>query len=74
LLDYSDHSSMAEQEFNEVDDETRARGGKRTFETKISEVSMSKNKKRAKKAPAETPEPAKAKIFLMTLEDILRIT
>ncbi len=37
-----------------------ARGGKRTSETKIAEVSTSKSKKRAKKAPAVTPEPAKA--------------
>jgi hypothetical protein len=51
---------MAEQEFNEVDDEKRARGGKRTSETKIAEVSTSKSKKRTKKAPAETPEAAKA--------------
>ncbi len=53
---------MAEQEFNEVDDEKRTRGGKnRTSETKIAEVSVSKSKKRAnKKALAETPEPAQA--------------
>jgi hypothetical protein len=51
---------MAEQECNEVDDEKRARGGKRTSETKIAEVSTSKSKKRAKKAPAETAEPVKA--------------
>jgi hypothetical protein len=51
---------MAEQEFNEDDDKKRARGGKRTFETKIAEVSVSKSKKRAKKALAETPEPAQA--------------
>jgi hypothetical protein len=43
---------MAEQKFNEVDDEKRARGGKRTSEIKISEVSTSKSKKRAEKAPA----------------------
>jgi hypothetical protein len=49
---------MAEHESNEVDEEKRARGGKRTFETKIAEVSTSKSKKRAKKALAETPEPA----------------
>jgi hypothetical protein len=30
---------MAEEEFNKVDDEKGARGGKRTFETKIAEVS-----------------------------------
>jgi phage protein D len=47
-------------EDTEVDDEKRARGGKRTSETKIAEVSTSKSKKRTKKEPAETPEPAKA--------------
>ncbi len=52
MLDHSDHSSMAEQEFNKGDDEKRARGGKRTSETKFAEVSTSKSKKRAKKAPA----------------------
>ncbi len=51
---------MAEQENNEVDEEKRARGGKRTFETKIAEVSTSKSKTRDKRALAETPEPAKA--------------
>jgi hypothetical protein len=51
---------MAEQEYKEVDDEKRARGRKRTSETKIAEVSVSKSKKRAKKALAETPEPAQA--------------
>ncbi len=45
-----------------MDDETRARGVKRTSEIKIAEVSTSK-KKRAKKAPpAETPEPAQVQI------------
>ncbi len=62
---------MAEQEFNKVDDEKRARGGKRTSEVKIAEVSTSKSKKRVKKAPAKTP---KHKIYLTTLQDILRIT
>jgi hypothetical protein len=47
---------MADQEIKEVDDETRARGGKRTSENKITEVSTSKSKKRAKKAPAESPK------------------
>jgi hypothetical protein len=51
---------MAEQAFKEVDDEKRACGGKRTSEFKIAEVSTSKSKKRAKKAPTETPEPAEA--------------
>jgi hypothetical protein len=49
---------MAEQEFNEVDDEKRACGGKRTSETKIAEVSVSKSKMRANKR--ETQEPAQA--------------
>jgi hypothetical protein len=31
LLGHRDHSSMAEQESNKGDDETRARGGKQTF-------------------------------------------
>jgi hypothetical protein len=54
---------MAEQESNKGDDEKRARGGKRTFETKIAEVSTSKNKKRTKKAPAKTTtEPAQVQI------------
>jgi hypothetical protein len=47
---------MAEQENNEVDEEKRARGGKRTFESKIAEVSTSKSKKHAKRALAETPD------------------
>jgi hypothetical protein len=37
---------MEEQAFKEVDDEKRTRGGKRTFEIKITEVSTSKGKKR----------------------------
>jgi hypothetical protein len=54
---------MAEQNSNKGDDETRARGGKRTFESKIAEVvSTSKNKKRTKKPPAETTEPAQVQI------------
>jgi hypothetical protein len=57
LLDYSDHSSMADQEFKEVDDETCARGVKRTSDNKTAEVSTRKSKKRTKKAQAETPEP-----------------
>jgi hypothetical protein len=52
---------MAEQAFKEVDDEKRARGGKRTSEIKIAEVSTSKSENRTKKAPAaETPELAEA--------------
>jgi hypothetical protein len=49
---------MADQEAKEVDDETRARGVKRTSDNKISEVSTSKSKKRTKKAQAATPDPA----------------
>jgi hypothetical protein len=48
---------MEEKDFNESNDETRARGFKRTSDTKIAEVSTSK-KKRAKKPPAESPDPA----------------
>jgi hypothetical protein len=51
---------MAEQENNEFDEEKRARGGKQTFESKIAKVSTSKSKKRAKRALAETQEPAQA--------------
>jgi hypothetical protein len=47
---------MEEKDFNESNDETRARGVKWTSDTKIAEVSTSK-KKRAKKATAEAPEP-----------------
>jgi hypothetical protein len=52
---------MEKKDFNELNDETRARGVKRTSDTKIAKVSTSK-KKRAKKAPAETPEPAQEQI------------
>ncbi len=59
MQDYRDHSPKADQEIKEVYDETRARGvNKRTFDNKIAEVSTSKSKKRAKKAPAESTEPA----------------
>jgi hypothetical protein len=55
---------MADQEFTEVDEETRARGVKRTSDNKIAEVSTSKSKKRTKKAQAEKPEAADAqKLF-----------
>jgi hypothetical protein len=50
---------MEEKSFNELNEEARARGVKRTSDIKIAEVSTSK-KKRAKKVPAETPEPAQA--------------
>jgi hypothetical protein len=49
---------MEARENNEIDDETRARGVKRTSDTKIAEVSTSKSKKWAKKAQAEATEPA----------------
>ncbi len=51
---------MEEREFNELDDETHARGVKRTSDNKIAEVFTSKSKKRAKKAQAEATEPAVA--------------
>ncbi len=52
---------MEEKDFNELNDETRARGVKRASDIKIAEVTKSK-KKRAKKAPAETPEHAQVQI------------
>jgi hypothetical protein len=52
---------MEEKDFNKSYDETRARVVKRTSDTKIAEVSTSK-KKRAKKPPAESPEPAQVQI------------
>jgi hypothetical protein len=53
---------MEEKDFNESNDETRARGViKRTSEIKIAELTTSK-KKRAKKPPAEAPEPAQVQI------------
>ncbi len=47
---------MEEKDFNEMNEETRARGVKRTFDIKIAEVSTGK-KKRAKKPTAEATEP-----------------
>jgi hypothetical protein len=47
---------MEEKDFNESNDETRARGVKRTSEIKIAEVTTSK-KKRAKKPTADATEP-----------------
>ncbi len=55
---------MGEKDFNESNDETRARGVKRNSEIKIAEVLTSK-KKRAKKATAEAPEPG-------TLENLFK--
>ncbi len=49
---------MEERDFNELNDETRARGVKRTSDIKIAEVSTSKGKERAKKTLAEATEPA----------------
>ncbi len=66
---------MADQESKEVDDETRARGVKQTSDNKNAEVSTSKSKKRAKKAPAESPEePVFVQIYLTTLSNVLKIT
>ena len=53
---------MEEKDFNESNEETRARGVKRASENKIAEVSTSKKKQRAKKPPAEAPEPAQVQI------------
>jgi hypothetical protein len=47
---------MEEKDFNELDEETCARGVKRNSENKIAEVTTSK-KKRTKKLTAEAPEP-----------------
>ncbi len=52
---------MEEKYLNEPNDESRARGVKRISDNKIAEVTTSK-KKRAKKPPAESPEPAQAQI------------
>jgi hypothetical protein len=52
---------MEEKYVNELNEETLARGNKRASENKIAEVSTSK-KKRAKKPPAEAPEPAQVQI------------
>ncbi len=49
---------MEEKDFNELSEETRARGVKRTSDIKIPEVSTSKKKRAKKKASAETTEPA----------------
>jgi hypothetical protein len=46
---------MEEKNFSELNEETRARGVKRTSDIKIAEVSTSK-KKRAKKAPESPPK------------------
>jgi hypothetical protein len=47
---------MEEKDSNELNEETRARGVKRTSDTKVAEVTTSK-KKRAKKPTAEATEP-----------------
>ena len=59
---------MEEKDSLETNEETRARGVKRSSEIKIAEVSTSK-KKRAKKTTAEPPEPAQAEINLNTQEE-----
>ncbi len=62
---------MEEKDFNESNEETRARRVKRTSVNKIAEVSTSR-KKRAKKPPAEVPEPAQAQINFMKKRNNLR--
>jgi hypothetical protein len=59
---------MEEKDFNESNDKTRARGVKRSSDTKIAEVSTSK-KKRAKKPPAESSEPAQVENNLNDQEE-----
>ena len=59
---------MEEKDSLETNEETRARGVKRTSDIKIAEVSTSK-KKRAKKATAEPPEPAQVEINLNDQEE-----
>ncbi len=53
---------MEETDIIEVNDETCARGVKRTSDSKIAEEVSTSKKKRAKKPPAESPEPAQARI------------
>ena len=48
---------MEETDIIEVNDETRARGVKRSSETKIAEVSTNKTKRPNKKAKAAIPAP-----------------
>jgi hypothetical protein len=50
---------MEEKDSNESNEETRARGVKRSTDIKIAEVSTSK-KKRTTKQTAEAPEPEAA--------------
>ena len=59
---------MEEKDFSAPNEETRARGVKRSSEIKIAEVTTSK-KKRSKKPQAESPEPAQAQINFNNLED-----
>jgi hypothetical protein len=59
---------MVEKDFNEPNEETRARGVKRSSEIKIAEVTTSK-KKRSKKPPAESPEPAQVEINFNNLKE-----
>jgi hypothetical protein len=54
---------MEEKDSIEQNEETRARGVKRSSDIKIAEVTTSK-KKRSKKPPAESPEPAGEEINL----------
>ncbi len=62
---------MADQEIKEVEDETRARGGKRTSDNKIAEFSTSKSKKRAKKALANLQGRAEAQKYWKTPLNLL---
>ncbi len=59
---------MEEKDFNEPNEETRARGVKRSSEIKIAEVSTSK-KKRAKKPTAEATEPAQVESNFNNLKE-----
>ncbi len=62
---------MEEKDFIEPNEETRARGVKRSSEIKIAEVTISK-KKRSKKPPAESPEPVQVEINFNNQENNLR--
>ncbi len=59
---------MEEKDFIEPNEETRARGVKRISDNKIAEVKTSK-KKRAKKPPAESPEPIQVEINFNNQEE-----
>ncbi len=63
---------MKEQDIKELNDETRARGVKRTSDIKIAEVSTTTSKKkRAKKTQADATEPAGAQnLFVRPLKGL----